>query len=183
MKINIRRLLLVYTGLFLCLNLVHCCSIGKTAPEHKGVDPQLQRFVQKYKEIAKMQGIAFKHDVSMGFKTINDGATVGLTSYGNGWREVDIDTGYYNHVTELMKETLIFHELTHAYCERGHTYDHGKEWPEYADWHGKVPKEGRYKDGSECPVSLMYPVVLDDFCMLTHYTDYMMEMFVDCVPY
>jgi hypothetical protein len=183
MKINIRRLLLVYTGLFLCLNLVHCCSIGKIAPEHKGVDPQLEHFVKKYKEFAAMQGIGFKHEVTVGFKNINDGATVGLTHYGNGWREIDIDAQYYKHITELSREALLFHELTHSYCERGHTYEHGKAWPEYDDWHGKDPKEGRYKDGTDCPLSLMFPVVLDDFCMLTHYTNYVTEMFQDCVPY
>lgn len=183
MKINIRALLLVYTGLFLCLNLIQCSTMNKTTPEYKGVDPRAEPFVKKFKEFAKMQGITFKNEVTIGFKKINDSATVGLTTYGNGFREIDIDIDYYNHITELNKETVIFHELIHSYCERGHTYDHGREWPEYADWHGKEPKEGRYKDGTSCPVSIMYPVVLDDFCMLTHYTDYMIEMFKDCVPY
>jgi len=184
MKTYFKTLVLVYTGLFICFNLAQCGSKTKPLPEYKGVDPKLESYVKKYKELAKMQGIHFKSNVTIGFKKL-DGSTVGLTTYGpaNSWREVDIDPQYFGHITELNKEALLFHELTHSYCDRGHTYDHGKEWPEYEDWHGKEPKEGRYKDGTYCPRSLMFPVVLDDFCMLTHYTDYMIEMFQDCVPF
>ena len=184
MKPYFRRLLLVYTSIFLSLNVIQCSSLGKLAPEHVGVDPQLQHFVNKYKEIAAMQGIHFKHEVTIGFKDLNDGATVGLTSYGIGFREIDIDTKYFNNSTELTRETLLEHELSHAYCGREHDWGDNKLYPEFKTWkEGEEPKEGRYRDGTECPLSIMYPSILDDFCVLIHYSDYMLEMFQRCQPY
>jgi hypothetical protein len=182
MKINLKTLLLVYTALFLCLNLVRCANLGKIAPEYRGVDPKLEHFVKEFKELAEMQGITFKHGVSMGFKKLG-GTTVGLTTYGRSFREIDIDTEFFNNSTEITRNTLVWHELVHAYCYRGHTWGYGRVYPEYSEWHGKEPKEGRYKDGSRCPLSIMYPSVLDDFCLLIHYGDYTTEMFRNCRPY
>lgn len=184
MKINIKALLIIYTSLFLSLNLIQCSSLVKNAPEYKGVDPRVGHFVKEYKELAKRQGLTFNHDVTIGFKKINDGATVGLTHYGNGWREIDVDSLYWDNISEMHRWALISHELSHAYCNRNHDWGKGIPYPEYETWKkGKEPKEGRYKDGTNCPLSIMYPVVLDDFCMLMHYSDYMIELFNRCEPY
>lgn len=180
MKTYFKRLLTVYIGFFLCLNLIRCASLEKMSPEYNGVDPRMQHWVKEYKEIAQMQGITFKHEVTVGFKKLG-GSTVGLTTYGKKFREIDIDPDYFENSTEVRKETLIFHELTHGYCYRGHTWGDDQVYPEYLDWHGKKPTEGYYKDG--CPLSLMFPVVLDDYCTLTHFGEYVVEMFHNCDPY
>ena len=156
--------------------------MDKIAPEYKGVDPKVEHFVKEYKELAEMNGITFKHEVTIGFKKL-DQTTIGLTSYGWGWREIDIDERWWDNATEISKDALIFHELTHAFCYRGHDFGPGIKYPEYSDWKGKEPTIGHYQDGSFCPLSLMYPVVLDDFCMLTHFGDYMTEMFNRCQVY
>lgn len=183
MKINIRALVLVYTSIFVCLNLIQCSSLDKIAPEYRGVDPSVQHFVKEYKELAKMQGITFKNEVTIGFKDIKDNSVIGLTTYGLGFREIDLDKKYWSKSTEMTKRALIFHELTHAYCTRGHDFGGGEKYPEFEDWKGHEPRKGHYQDGTGCALSIMYPVVLDDFCMLTHYTDYMQEMFVRCEKY
>jgi hypothetical protein len=184
MKISIRALVVVYISIFLCLNLIQCSSLGKIAPEYKGVDPKLEHFVKEYKELAAMQGITFKHDITVGFKRLNY-PTIGLTTYGsaNIWREIDIDPIYWSKATELTKTALAWHELTHAYCTRGHDWGNGQVYPEYSDWNGHEPKEGHYLDGSGCPLSIMYPTILEDFCTITHFSDYVVELFNRCQPY
>lgn len=186
MKINLRNLLTFYISIFLCLNVVQCTTLGKLAPEYKGVNPILTPFVNEFKEIAAKQGITFKNEVSVGFKRLN-GSTVGLTSYGpgNAWREIDIDPQYFDQISLTHRITLLRHELIHAYCDRGHDFGPiGIKYPEYETWKdGKEPIEGRYTDGSGCPLTIMYPAVLSDFCMTIHYNDYLTEMFLRCKPY
>lgn len=184
MKINLKTLLIVYTSLFICLNLIQCSTLRKIAPEHKGVDPKIEYFVKEFKELANMQGVTFKHDVSVGFKKL-DYPTIGLTTYGpkDLWREIDIDPRFWEDSTELTKMSLIFHESGHAYCDRGHDWA-GGTYPEFESWKkGKEPKEGGYKDGTNCPLSLMYPTILDDFCVVTHFNDYIVELYGRCDPY
>lgn len=186
MKPYMKRLVIVYIGFFLALNLVRCSSVGKLTPEYKGVDPQLQHFVKEYKELAKTQGISFKHEVTIGFKDLSHmeaGTVCGLTTYGAGWREIDIDPYFYNNSTETTNQILLFHELTHAYCYREHTWGNNDKYPEYSTWHGKEPTEGFYTDGTHCPLSIMYPYILDDFCAIVHYGNYVTEMFRNCQPY
>lgn len=185
MRPYFKTLLIVYTGLFLCLNLLHCSSLGKVIPEYRGVNPKVAPFVKEFKEIAQMQGITFKHEVTIGFKNLRGtGTTIGLTTYGANFHEIDLDEPYWNNSTEITKKALLFHELTHAYCNRRHDWDGGTKYPEFETWQkGKEPKEGHYSDGSGCALSIMYPIILDDFCMLLHYSDYMVEMWSRCEPY
>jgi hypothetical protein len=85
---------------------------------------------------------------------------------------------------------LLFHELTHCYCGRGHDFKKGKKYTEKRL--AKVleaaifqitgqPQPGYYEDG--CPVSVMYPSVLDDECSKRHYQEYVAEMFKRCKPW
>jgi hypothetical protein len=187
MKIIFDRLLLVFIGLLSFITLVSCATnCSKMTPEYKGVDPRVQSLVNEYKDLAKIQGITFKNEVTIGFKKLNCGNAVGITYYGWGWREIDIDSSYYYSSTETTKLTLLFHELDHAYCGRKHDYngvlypatpearlEQAKEWSKTGG-----PKPGRYDDG--CSKSFMYPVVLSDDCVLAHYNDYVIEMFKNC---
>jgi hypothetical protein len=183
MKTLLDDLFVVFIGIFVFSLLTRCSSMDKIRPEYKGVDPALQKYVNEYKDLAKIQGIFFDKEGTIGFKRLR-GDTVGLTTYGIGWREIDIDSDYFNESSEVERTCLMFHELVHMYCDRGHTYNHGKPYPEYDTWRKRgIPKMGRYTDGSNCPLSIMFPSILDDYCMYLHYDDYVKEMFEDCKPW
>lgn len=180
MAFNFKHLICVFIGV-----LATTCSTApiKKHPEYKGIDPRFESLVKEYKEIAKIQKITFKNEVTIGFKKINEDDIVGLCNYGEDWREIDIDLLYWENTTNTTHLALLFHELTHCYCDRGHDYGKKKEYP--------TPKEirenereqirnlpGYYEDG--CPLSLMHPIVVEDECVTRHYDDYIHEMFDRC---
>lgn len=192
MKINFNKLAIVFIGFLLCLGGCSC-STGtvKKHPEHEGVDPKLQPYVKEYKELAKIQGITFKNDVTIGFKKLNSGSVVGLTTFNRLWREIGIDPEYFEASTNTRRVALLFHELGHSYCTRGHDFTdkdgNGIDYPRDLSslleqafaWRKRGgQKPGRYDDA--CPHSIMYPFVLEDDCMRAHYSDYVVELFTRC---
>jgi hypothetical protein len=191
MKPNFYGLLLVFINILTLINIVSCATNGtKWVPEYDGVDPKLQKYVDEYKKLAEIQGIKFKKDVTIGFKKINSNIIAGLTTYGMGFREIDVDQVYFNNSTETTKRSLMLHELGHAYCTRDHDHDNGIKYPktrelrikEAEEWQKRGGERPRiYEDG--CPKSFMYPSVLDDDCVTVHNNDYIKEMFNRCIPW
>lgn len=162
----------------------------KKAPEYPGVDPRAQRYLDEYLWLSGQNHIQFDGNVSIGFRDINDGNVVGFCTYGSFFREIDIDINYWNHSSNTTRMTLLYHELTHCYCERDHDYGVDLKYPptdaervaQALEWQIKGgPRPGYWDDG--CAVSVMYPVVLDDLCMRTHYQEYAKEMFDRCQPW
>jgi len=187
MRTKTKTLLLVFIGLFFCAKIMSCSSVHiKPAPEYKGVDPKLQSLVDEYKELAKFQNITFKHEVTMGFTDINNNNIIGLCTYGRGWREIDIDANYYNNATSISKLVLMFHELSHCYCGRDHDYGNGIKYKDASEMQKVITifdtdMDGFYPD--YCPLSLLYPIVVSNICLMRHYGDYIVEMFNRCNPY
>jgi hypothetical protein len=175
---------------FLLLFCFTSCSASipvKIAPEYKGVDPRAQNIVSEYLELSRLNHIIFHNPVTVGFKNIQHGDVVGVCHYGGYFREIDVDINYWNNSTTLSHLALLYHELTHCYCTRDHDYGKEKKYPETEaarivqaiQWKvngGERP--GHWDDG--CPVSLMYPIVVDDDCMQAHYAEYTQEMFDRC---
>jgi hypothetical protein len=169
--------------------LCSCCSGPKlkTHPEYKGVDPTLKPYVDEYLGLSTRKNIKFFHDVTVGFKKINYGNVVGICNYGLNWREIDVDSDFWNNATSASKLAMLFHELTHCYCTRGHDYGKNLDYPETEgariaralQWQQEGgPRPGYWDDG--CPTSLTYPVVVDDNCLYAHYNQYIDEMFDRC---
>ena len=170
------------------------CTSVKSHPDYVGVAPELQSTVNEYLRLSKQNHIAFTNTVTVGFKILNqtkdDKNVVGLCNYGSGFREIDVDRGYWDTADKVSRLVFLFHELSHCYCNRGHDYDGGvyleteqKRVDEALRWQKKGGKKpGRYEEDG-CPISLMYPVVLSDDCTLAHYSDYVHEMFNNCKPY
>lgn len=148
-------------------------------PKYDGVAPKAEPYVKEWLELASGRGLKFDKDVSVGFTDIDQDLVVGLTNYGFGFTEIDLDTAAWNRFTEITKMCLVFHELSHAYCYRGHDYGPGKNYPKDEITPNKK-HDGFFKDG--CPLSLMYPYLLDDNCMTVHHSDYIKEMFNNCDP-
>lgn len=169
--------------------LPSCAHVKNTKllPEYKGVDPKVRPIVDEYLWLSTQNNIVFTNIVTIGFKHINRGDIVGLTTYGSYFREIDIDIDYWNHSTKITKMTLLYHELSHAYCHRKHDYGKNLPYPEeeatiFANtwsWHFKeLANPGYYTDG--CPLSIMYPIILSNDCIKLHYNDYTKEMFDRC---
>lgn len=174
------------------LFLTCSCSMPKfkTHPEYVGVDPKAQKILNEYMWLSKQHQIEFNNVVTIGFKNIDEGNAVGLCNYGGYFREIDVDINYWNHSTNTTHTALLFHELTHCYCNRDHDYGKRSKYPETELGRKiieiyrlilKVPKPGFWKDG--CPMSLMHPIVVDDGCMINHYDQYVKEMFDRCDPF
>jgi len=147
-------------------------------------------------ELAVVRGIVFNRDVTMGFaNTQSDasGGVIGICTYGHRWREIDIDEKFFKSRGYLQTKALIFHELTHCYCNRNHTYG-SKTRIQYPDGifekiieklrteidETEIPETERpyFEDG--CARTLMHPVVVSSTCMFNHYDHYVDEMFNNC---
>lgn len=161
----------------------------KEHPDYTGVDPKIAPIVDEYKSLATKHRIIFTDSVSVGFTDIKYQSVVGVCNYGDNFREIDIDRHYWEVSTEETRRTLLFHELSHCYCLRNHDYGKDSPYPE-ATRSSRAKKdsplyfyvsEGFFVDG--CPLSIMYPYVLNDACMSEHKPHYEDEMFDRCQPY
>lgn len=166
--------------------LVSCCTINlsdiRLFPKYRGVDPAITPYANEYLAVAKQYGIKFDEQVSIGFMDIDKGNVVGECHYGNSFREIDVDKNYWIMSSETRKYVLLMHEMSHCYCNRPHGYgakgrydDKEKPGQFYKN------KEGFFPDS--CPLSLMFPVIVEDYCFTTHYQEYMDDIFKNCDPY
>lgn len=179
------------TMAILATSLVSCSGIpNKTRPEYKGVDPRAQSLTDEYLWLSTQHHVRFYNKVTIGFRDIKEGSVVGFCTFGGYFREIDIDINYWNNSDSSTRLALLFHELTHCYCGRGHDYGEDEAYPETEalrraralKWLLEGgPRPGYWDDG--CPVSLMYPIVVDNECLQAHYAEYTEEMFDRCKPW
>lgn len=149
------------------------------APIHKGVPQELQPLVNEYKVLAARRGIYFDRPVTIGFVKIKSEGTIGVTYVGSSFREIDIDSEFWGRASEEGRKALLYHELTHAYCDRDHDYGPMRYYPPPNKILRISNGPGYLDDG--CPLSVMHPIVLDDWCMSIHYNRYVYEMFDRCL--
>ena len=185
-------------GSLLGVMSVSCCTLTlgqvRLSPHHNGVDSSFKVLVGDYIDLAKEQKIFFKRSVSVGFEDINDDAVIGLCHYGVSFREIDIDSAYWKRATAYSKRILVYHELTHCYCGRDHDYAAGKIYPEHdrpqiastrknpvLEGFQLSSNNGYFDDG--CPITIMHPVIVEDYCARIHYSHYISEMFERCEAY
>lgn len=185
MKTPFKQLLLVFIGLLFCLVLSQCSTLDKIAPEYHGVDPKAATFVKEFKELAKEQGIVFKHQVTLGFKILDSGDVIGVCNTGRGWAEIDIDRIFWETSSTISKYSLVWHEMGHCACGRSHDHN-GKDYPDIKELekltrNSELDPSMYYPD--RCPRSIMFPIILDDNCFLSHYSDYSIELFQNCDPF
>jgi hypothetical protein len=163
-------------------------------PIHIGVDRDLQPELIEYVKLAKNNGIKFKRPITMGFADIDvvmgTGRVVGICFNHSRFKEIDIDKKQWKDHSEISRKNLLFHELTHCLCGRGHDYGDGERYQPLEiekvldfihNWPFYVPRPGRYVDG--CPLTIMYTHVLPDSCLQIHQTEYFTEMFNRCNPW
>lgn len=184
-------LLIALLSVFLsCAHQKHL--MPKQSPEHHGIDAGLAPHINDYIARAKARGKVFKRPITGGFKSIDRGDVIGLCTFGDNFREIDIDTPFWKNASFAQQKVLVFHELTHCLCTRGHDYGKGKDYPTnfiskmFNDMKFHIPFKaeidpGYFPDG--CGTSIMTPVIADDECIQIHEVHYMNEMFDRCEPY
>lgn len=165
---------------------------AKPKAEYIGVDVNAQPYVDEFMELSRRNNITFKRSVSIGFKQINQGKVIGLCTYAKSFREIDLDIGYWQRATEKERKALMFHELVHCYCERGHDFADKQDYPEsflksiYISVGQNIPwclkKLPGYFD-DHCPLTIMHPTLTDRSCLETHWEHYLKEMFDRCEPF
>lgn len=162
------------------------------------VDAELAPYVESYLELAAKHNIKFTHQVSVKIvehigedeKKNSDLRTIGLCTYGRGWRTIDIDKDFFKNATSERRKILLYHELTHCYCDRGHDWGNGEKYisPEterlLASFDSRpfyIREPGYYLD--QCPISIMHPIIVEQGCIVDHQDDYLQEMWKRCKPF
>jgi len=163
---------------------------GKLNPEWHDVDPKARPLYDEYLELAKRNHLTFTHTVHLGFKHIDRGNAIGVCYYFKD-REIDLDVDYWKNNSDTQKKILLWHEMDHCYCGRSHDWAEGKNYPEtYVDkkiqflrtiFFGRPLRAGYFEDN--CPMSLMSPTIVSDFCYMEHGEYYLKELFDRCNPY
>lgn len=152
-------------------------------------DPQLRVIIDEYFRLSARNHVAFNGRVSVGFSNIDRGRVIGTCTYRPTFREIDLDKRFWKESTWESKVALLYHELTHCYCERDHDFDDGEKYPNDSleeiiqAIFAKQPFTPLKPDGyleDSCPKSIMHPVIISDECFLTHYDYYTKEMFARC---
>lgn len=187
MRCNILRLIMFLS----CVIPASCATVNVRASngsaDHKyaEVNGFVATYVEQWIDLAKDRGLSFRHIVNIGFTNIK-GTSVGQTRFAKEFREIDIDSTFWNKSTEMEKNMLVWHELAHAYCYRWHDFGKGKDRL-YGD---NVPLAiKKMEDGGfgfypdHCPRSLMFPALPEDHCFKKYYFEYINEMFQNCIPY
>ncbi len=178
----------------LLLSLTVACTINihtseRLIPRYSGVGPEFSILVNEYLDLGKNRGLKFKHTVTIGFTNIKNSDVIGICHYGRYFREIDIDRDYWNRASKMSQMILLYHEMSHAYCDRNHDYGDGKLYTDTDDdfalhkdfgmtGHFNRNSDGYY--GDHCPKSIMFPKILTDDCSKAHYSDYIKEMFNRC---
>jgi hypothetical protein len=163
-------------------------------PIHVGVETQLKPYVEEYFKLAAEQNVHFHTEITVGLNKIVEPNVIGWTYYGLTFREIDLDRMYWRYSSELSRRMLIYHELTHGYCGRDHDYGTGTDYPaaQVAGLSGLMerffPRFSPIKDTAgyfddTCPVSIMHPVHVEDYCAKKHWKEYVKEMFNRCRPF
>jgi hypothetical protein len=150
----------------------------KMHPKFKGVDPKVQTYTDEWMDLAGAYGLNFNHEVTIGFGDINRPNVVAQCEYGWNFREITIDSTYWNNMDPVDRNMAVWHELGHCYCNEGHQF--GKDHKKYND-DGINPPDGFFDDS--CPKSFMYPYVIYQGCIYKHFSQYLDDMFQNCKPY
>lgn len=166
----------------------------RLVPRYMGIDKRAEPMILEFVRLAQLNNIEFTKSISVGFTNIDrsDGGhrVVGTCFYRRKWREVEIDLKEWNETPELTKENLLYHELVHCLCSRGHDFGDGEEYesPQWDSlfgflyrWPFNFKQAGRYPD--KCPLSIMFPSVMPKKCMAKHREEYLKEMFQRCDPW
>lgn len=101
-----------------------------------------------------------KVSVPIVLKKLKDSQGGVCITYSSGYREIQINSTYWDYLMEEQKEQLLYHELGHCVLNRKH--------------------DTKLMPNSSCPNSIMYPYVFSKYdikeCYIPEYNHYMEEL-------
>jgi hypothetical protein len=158
----------------------------------KTANTEVDTIKDEYFKIGSKNNILFTKNVSIEFSDIKKGSVIGVCSYHKDSREITLDKNFWTHAKWSDKVALVYHEMTHCYCDRMHDFDKEKKYTDNTEksifefifnpkMQGPIKEEGYFDDF--CPVSIMHPIIVDDKCFSNHYQHYAKEMFDRCDPW
>jgi hypothetical protein len=171
-------LLLIVFGMW-----VSCCNVP--IPQK---NKEREEEVRKYSEIfinslsPRIQGSNVSR-IRIYFQRLG-GSTVGECRYTDalGYRQVIFDPTHWDNYSKTRRLVAVYHELGHCVCNLGHTWD-GGVYPEASE--SGIPHTGLEKDGffeDLCPMSIVFPYILDDECARKHWDSYIKDLYKRCEP-
>lgn len=161
---------------------VSCCNLPvPTSPKDKKeeFDKYSQMFISSLRP--RLNG-AYLENIKVSFYKIGSNSVGLCRSGGIGAREVVFDPDYWDNSSKTKRLSTVFHELAHCVCNLGHTWD-GGVYPEASS--NGIPHTGLAKDGffeDLCPVSVVFPYVVDDECARKHWGEYIKDLYKRCEP-
>lgn len=143
-----------------------CITLYPSPPP--GVDPELKEYVERFEQYAReYYGESYKiPPIDIGF---GDTASLSMLLNGPnyttvGWCnkfvnpiQILIDKDSWSYYSDIRKEQLMFHELAHCALNRPHI---------------------EVEDPENFPVSMMFPVLLNDTLYKTYRDKYIRELFL-----
>lgn len=175
MKLVINIIVLAYL-------LVSCASIKKPI-RIKNTNPAGEEIVKYTKDFENIVKKAIPKsqidtvDIVMGDI---EGPAVGVCTYTFPRTRITLDRTYWKTASELDRESLMLHELTHCVCSVGHVFFTGTypEKPSKPMFSSDYLLNGYLEDG--CPSTIMYPYTLDEGCYKKHREHYRFEIRLQC---
>jgi hypothetical protein len=147
---------------------------------------RLEMLHDHYILLSKRKNLEFSDTVPLKLRPIPKNDWLGFCDPNQPMRSVTINSNKWDKLSSTTKITLVFHELTHCYCDRSHNYNEEESYEDDADIflvdsQLLANEPGYFEDG--CPTTIMHPFILSDACMENHYDHYIDEMFDGCIPY
>lgn len=176
--------LVLFTFIFLTLG-VYAIKRPYIEPQKAHDRQELIDQWQDYTDIAGKNHIKFTKQLYLEFSHITDDRVIGYCHYGDNYRTIRIDIGFWNISPPLQRWALMAHELSHCLCTRDHDYDHGKPYLDVklVDTLNilHIFPSGYLSDN--CPMSIMHPTIPNEDCLKKHKEYYSKEMLDGCVPW
>lgn len=135
------------------------------APPREGIHVELQPYVDRFIQYGKhYRGENFEmQQINMDIGEARDLWDPFINAGTVGWckplmrpLEIMIDSGYWEDITELEKEQLVFHELGHCILDADHVEE---------------------LDADGDPVSIMHPYTIDEHIYIKHREEYIQKLF------
>lgn len=154
--------------------------------------PELRAITEEFFNLSARNNIHFSGNVTIGFSKINRDPVIGECTIANDFREIEIDSAFWDTASWASKIALTYHEMAHCYCYRMHDFGNGEKYPEnllryildnFLQEQPLTPLKPHGFLDDNCPKSIMYPTILDDECFARHYDYYTKEMFARCTPF
>lgn len=135
-------------------------TVYTTVPAQTQIDAEFEPYM-RMTSLKMGQLIADSHLV-LKLGVVKDKEVVGFCAkeyspFGDITRRlIVIDKTHWKRLSYKVRQLLLYHELAHCLLNKKH--------------------DERFRlDG--CPLSIMYPTILSEYCAEEHYADYLLELF------